>query len=48
MGQELAVVVALLLSVGSMAVFGFILISSLRELVTDMEQYEQRLKVLIE
>lgn len=44
--QELAVVVALLLSVGCMAVFGFILISSLRELVTDMEQYEQRLKVL--
>jgi len=44
--QELAVVVALLLSVGCMAVFGFILISSLRELVTDMEQYEKRLKVL--
>ena len=38
--------VALLLSVGCMAVFGFILISSLRELVTDMEQYEKRLKVL--
>jgi predicted PurR-regulated permease PerM len=44
--QELAVVMALLLSVGCMAVFGFILISSLRELVTDMEQYEKRLKVL--
>ena len=39
-------VVALLLSVGVLAVFGFIATSSLRELLTDMEQYEKRLKVL--
>mmetsp|Transcript_44462 Transcript_44462/g.85049 ORF Transcript_44462/g.85049 Transcript_44462/m.85049 type:complete len:383 (-) Transcript_44462:303-1451(-) len=44
--QEVAVVVALLLSVGLLAVFGFITVSSLRELLTDMEQYEKRLKVL--
>lgn len=44
MAQEVAVVVALLLSVGLLAVFGFITVSSLRELLTDMEQYEKRLK----
>mmetsp|Transcript_36374 Transcript_36374/g.61307 ORF Transcript_36374/g.61307 Transcript_36374/m.61307 type:complete len:386 (+) Transcript_36374:111-1268(+) len=44
--QEVAVVLALLMSVGLIAVFGFIMISSVKELVSDMEHYEKRLKTL--
>uniref|UniRef100_A0A7S0REL5 AI-2E family transporter n=1 Tax=Pyramimonas obovata TaxID=1411642 RepID=A0A7S0REL5_9CHLO len=44
--QELAVLIALLISVGIIAVFAFIMISSVKELVSDMEHYEKRLKKL--